>query len=139
MPRSPTECRWPRSRTGRLSPLRRAGSGGRAKGTATERNWSGTIDARPPALRSPLAGGRAGRGRARGASGRARADGEALSRLFPLLASVLEPGMNQQTAIDFKQSVCARAQEAEEAIERALPDYPSGGGHKILLHALALV
>jgi AcrR family transcriptional regulator len=70
---------------------------------------------------------------------RTLAERGALTRLFPLLASVLEPGINQQTAIDFKQSCCARAQETEAAIERALPDYPSGGGHKILLHALALV
>jgi AcrR family transcriptional regulator len=70
---------------------------------------------------------------------RTLADREPLTRLFPLLASVLEPGMNKQTAIDFKQSVCARAEETEQAVERALPGLASGGGKKVLVHALALV
>jgi AcrR family transcriptional regulator len=69
---------------------------------------------------------------------RTLADREPLTRLFPLLASVLEPGMNAQTAIDFKQSVCARATEAEATLEQAVPGLPAGEGHRVLVHALAL-
>jgi AcrR family transcriptional regulator len=70
---------------------------------------------------------------------RTLADREPLTRLFPQLASVLEFGMNKQKAVEFKQSVCARAEETEEAVVRALPDLPPDGGHKVLLHTLALV
>jgi AcrR family transcriptional regulator len=70
---------------------------------------------------------------------RTLAEREPLTRLFPQLASVLQLGMNKQKAVDFKQSVCARAEETEQAVERALPDLPPDGCHKVLLHTLALV
>jgi AcrR family transcriptional regulator len=84
----------------------------------------------------------AGRGNSRRVArvlSRTLADREPLTRLFSLLASVLEPGMNKQKAIDFKQSMCARSKETEQAVERALPKLPPGGGHNVLLHTLALV
>jgi AcrR family transcriptional regulator len=62
---------------------------------------------------------------------------EPLTRLFPLLASVLEPGMNAQTALNFKQSVCARGTETEAALQQALPGLADG--HRVLVYALALV
>jgi AcrR family transcriptional regulator len=64
---------------------------------------------------------------------------EPLTRLFPLLASVLEPGMNAQTALNFKQSVCARGTETEAALQQALPGLAGDGGHRVLVYALALV
>jgi AcrR family transcriptional regulator len=84
----------------------------------------------------------AGRGDARRVArvlARTLADREPLTRLFPQLASVLELGMNKQKAVEFKQSVCARADQMQEAVARALPDLPTEGGHKVLLHTLALV
>jgi AcrR family transcriptional regulator len=62
---------------------------------------------------------------------------EPLTRLFPLLASVLEPGMNAQTALNFKQSVCARGTEIEAALQQALPGLADG--HSVLVYTLALV
>jgi AcrR family transcriptional regulator len=62
-----------------------------------------------------------------------------LTGLFRLLRSVLEPGLNAQSALGFKERVCAKGTEASDALERALPDLPVGDGHRVIVHTLALV
>ncbi len=62
-----------------------------------------------------------------------------LTRLFRMLASVLQPGINAPTALGFHERVCAKGTEASDALERALPALAAGNGHRILIHTLAHV
>ena len=64
---------------------------------------------------------------------------DTLTVLLPLLHTVLEQNIDEETAISFKRMLLTKMGEGALGVEQAIPGLPPGSGAKVLLRLHALV